>query len=148
MTSGLTLPRLWRLTVVLPLLFGLCLIASPLPVVAQSQDAETISRMAMSTASLWMMEHHEHEIDEALGQGDLEEALEEAEELIPWMEGTPWLSELTVPAQAAAGAVTEVVERLKARDEAGARSAFETMRKKFHHLHHELMEVVGGKASH
>ncbi len=94
------------------------------------------------------MEHHEHEIDEALEQGDFEQALEEAEELIPWMEGTPWLSALTVPAQAAAGAVHKLVEKLKARDEAGARSAFETMKKKLHHLHHELMEVVGGKASH
>ena len=94
------------------------------------------------------MEHHEHEIDEALEQGDLEQALEEAEELIPWMEGTPWLSELTVPAQAAGGAVQKLVEMLKAHDEAGARLAFETMKKKFHHLHHELMEVVGDNAGH
>ena len=102
----------------------------------------------MSTASVFMMDKHEHEIGEALEEKGFEEALEEAEELVPWMKGTPWLSELAAPAQAATVAAQEVVLRLKAGDEAGTRTAFEAMKKKFHHLHHELMEVVGGEEGH
>lgn len=130
---------------ILPLSFALCLLGSPTPVAAASQDAQTIARMAMSTASVSMMDKHEHEIGEALEDKDFEEALEEAEELVPWMKGTPWLNELTTPAKAATDALQAVVEKLKAHDEVGANAAFEAMKKEFKHLHHELMEVVGGE---
>jgi hypothetical protein len=146
MITLLTLPQFPPVTLrwVFPLLILAISMVCPTPSAAQARDAESIARMAMSTASLWMMEHHEHEIGEALEEGDLEEALEEAEELVVWMNGAPWLSEISAPAQAATDAAREVEQKLSAGDKAGARSAFEVMQKKFRHLHHELMEVVGG----
>lgn len=131
-----------------PILLAIYLVENPTPARAGSQDADTIARMAMSTASVSMMDKHEHEIGEALENKDFDEALEEAEELVPWMKGTPWLSELTTPAKTATDALEVVVQRLKAGDEAGANAAFEAMKKEFKHLHHELMEVVGGEEGH
>jgi hypothetical protein len=150
MMSNQTLQQIWRLIVggSVPVLLALCLVGNLTPAAAESQDAETIARMAMSTASVSMMDKHEHEIGEALEEKDFEEALEEAEELVPWMKGTPWLSKLAAPAEAATDALQVVVEKLKAGDEAGANAAFEAMTKEFKHLHHELMEVVGGEQSH
>ena len=119
-----------------------------LPASASAENvskAERIARMAMSTASLWMIEHHEHEIVEGLEKGDLKEAVHEAEELIEWMKGTPWLADLEGPAKEATASAQKVHDRLSAKDRTGAESAIAVMREKFHHLHHELMEVVAGK---
>lgn len=147
MNSHQSLQWICRATMsgILPQLLALCLLGNLTPAAADTQDAQTIARMAMSTASVSMMDKHEHEIGEALEDKDFDEALEEAEELVPWMKGTPWLNELTTPAKAATDALQVVVEKLKAHDEAGANAAFETMKKEFKHLHHELMEVVGGE---
>jgi len=147
MESLKILHRAWRVVVggIVALLLVIRLTGTPTPAAAEPQDAETIARMAMSTASLSMMDKHEHEIGEALEGKDFEEALEEAEELVPWMEGTPWLTELATPAKAATDALQVLVEELKSRDEAGANAALEAVKKKFKHLHHELMEVVGGE---
>ena len=112
----------------------------------EASDAERIARMAMSTASIWMMEHHEHEIIEGLEKGDLEEALHETEELIGWMEGTPWLPELAGAAREATTAVRTVAVELNAGSRTGADAAIEIMKKKFHHVHHELMETVAEQA--
>lgn len=154
MTERLKLERAGKLTAVVAwipsLLVVVCVFCTPSLVVAEdSAHGERIAKMAMSTASLWMVEHHEHEMEEGLEKGDLAEALEEAEELIPWMKGTPWLHELSAPAQAATEALQAVVNKLKAHDAEGAKAAMKTMKMKFHHLHHELMEVVaGGKGGH
>ena len=111
----------------------------------EASDAERIARMAMSTASIWMMEHHEHEIVEALEKGDLKEALHETEELIGWMDGTPWLPELAGTAEGAATSVRTVAAELGAGDRPAANAAVENMQRKFHHVHHELMELVAGE---
>ena len=110
-----------------------------------SSETERIARMAMSTASIWMMEHHEHEIVEALEKGDLKEALHETEELIGWMDGTPWLPELAGTAEGAATSVRTVAAELGAGDRPAANAAVENMQRKFHHVHHELMELVAGE---
>ncbi len=112
---------------------------------ADSSQAEHISRMAMSTASMWMMERHVHEIEEGLEKGDLHEALEEAEELVPWIEGTPWLHELMPGSKKAAEAAKKVAAKLKAKDKKGAEAAFMEMKMQFGHFHHKLMEIVSGK---
>jgi hypothetical protein len=130
-----------------PALFALALFAAPLPGAA-GDDAGAIARLAMSTASVMMMAEHEHEIEEALEKGDFEEALEEAEELVPWMKGTPWRHELMEPVKMSTGALEALIARLEAQDQAGAQTAFEEMEKKFNHLHHELMEIVGEGQGH
>ncbi len=40
------------------------------------------------------------------------------------------------------------MEKFKAGDQAGANAIVETLKMEFKHLHHELMEVVGGEQSH
>lgn len=147
MESLQILQQTWRVVVngIVALLLVVCLTGTSTPAAAKSQDAETIARMAMSTASLWMLDKHEHEIAEALKHKDFEEALEEAEELVPWVKGTPWLTDLAAPAEITANALQVLVEKLKARDEAGANAALAAMKKEFKHLHHEMMEVVGGE---
>jgi len=112
-------------------------------------NADRTARMAMSTASMWMVERHENKIEKGIKEGDLEEALEEAEELVSWIEGTPWLPELTSDADKAADAVVKVVVNLKAGDKKSSEASFMDMKMQFHHFHHELMEIVseehGGK---
>ncbi len=105
--------------------------------------SERMAKMAMSTASMWMMEKHKHEIEEGLEKGDWEEALEEAEELVPWIVGTPWLHELMPHAKKTTESVKMVVEKLIAKDKEGAEAALKEMDMQFHHIHHELMEIVG-----
>lgn len=147
MKSHQKLHQVWRVIVggIGALFLAVSLTGSSALAAAESQDAETIARMAMSTASLWMLDKHEHEIAEALEDKDFEEALEEAEELVPWMKGTPWLADLDTPAEAATSALQALVEKLKSRDEAGANTALTVMKKEFKHLHHELMEIVEGE---
>jgi predicted xylose isomerase-like sugar epimerase len=128
-----------------PALVALALFAAPAPA---AEDAESIARLAMSTASALMMAEHEHEVEEALEDGNFAEALEEAEELVPWMKGVPWRHELMEPVQMATEALETLVARLEAQDQAGAQAAFEKMEKTFHHLHHELMEIAGGGNGH
>jgi len=84
MKSHQALQQIWLVIVggIVALSLAICLIGTPTPVAAESQDAEAIARMAMSTASLWMIDKHEQEIGEALEDKDIEEALEEAEELV------------------------------------------------------------------
>ena len=130
-----------------PALFVLAIFAAPLPGAA-GDDAEAIARLAMSTASIMMIAEHKHEIEEALEKGDFEEALEEAAELVPWMKGTSWRDELMEPVKMSTGALEALVTRLEAQDQAGARTAFGEMEKKFSHLHHELMEIVGEGSGH
>lgn len=76
---------------------------------AHEPTPDDIARTAMSTASLWMIAHHEGEITEALEEIDLKEAIEEAEELIPWIEGTPWVRELRQPAEGFVETVKDLV---------------------------------------
>jgi hypothetical protein len=122
----------------LVVLFGFASFASA----SEANESDRIARIAMSTASLWMMEHHEHEIVEGIEEGNLQEARHEAEELIPWMQGTQWARELHKPAMEATNSVHVLVEKLKKNDKEGALEALKAMKMKFHHLHHELMEVV------
>ncbi|HSF94531.1 MAG TPA: hypothetical protein VLA52_05845, partial [Thermohalobaculum sp.] len=110
--------------------------------------SEMIARLAMSTASVMMMSEHEHEIAEALEAGDLDEAHEEAEELVPWMKGTDWRHELMEPVAMATKALEALVARLEAKDADGARTALEEVEKHFKHVHHELMELVGEGMGH
>jgi len=131
------------ITRVIPLLVVACFLYFPSIAIAKSSDtAERVAKMAMSTASLSMMEHHKHKMEEGLEKGDIKEALEEAEELVLWMEGTPWLDELLPHAKKATEAVKKVIEKLKANDTKGAQSAFKDVKINFYHLHHELMEIV------
>ncbi len=76
---------------------------------AHEPTPDDIARMAMSAASLWMIAHHEGEITEALEEIDLKEAIEEAEELIPWIEGTAWVHELRQPAEGLVETVKDLV---------------------------------------
>ncbi len=125
------------------LLLAFALLLSSCTKAADRGDDGRIAKLAMSTASMWMIEKHKHEIEEGLEKGDLDEALEEAEELVPWIEGTPWLHELMPYSKKSADAVKEVVVRLKAKDKEGAKAALKEMEMQFHHIHHELMEIVG-----
>ena len=115
--------------------------------VASEPSSDRIARMAMSTSSLWMMGHHEHEIVESLTNMDTEKALEEAEELLPWIKGTLWVKELEHHAMKASESVQKVVDELKTNDIEGAKTAIKEMKMTFHHLHHELMEIVSGGES-
>jgi hypothetical protein len=113
------------------------------PAFANGMDeSERIARLAMSTASLWMVEHHEHDISKALKSGDLKEALHETEELISWMKGTPWSEDLDEPAIDLLEALESLAGKLKKKDKDSAAKALEGMEKAAHHLHHELMELV------
>jgi hypothetical protein len=132
---------------VVPATLAIGLAAAPPPAAAQD-NSEKIARLAMSTASVMMMGEHEHEIAEALEEGDFEEALEEAEELVPWMKGADWSHELMEPVGMATAALEALVARLEAKDADGARTALEEVEKHFHHVHHELMELVGEGMSH
>lgn len=130
------------------LLSALCVFSASVPLAFASHNSEHIARMAMSTASLWMIEHHEHEIAEGLEKGDVEEALEEAEELVSWIKAAPWLAEVSTPAEVLTAAVQTVVSKLSARDTEGAEAAFKTMKMKAHHLHEEVMEAVAEEGTH
>jgi len=114
------------------------------PAFAALEDSEQIARVAMSTASLWMVEHHEHAIVMGIRDGNLKHALHEAEELIPWMKGTAWAPELKQHAADAVTAVEAVIANLRSDNASGAASAAKAMQQKFRHLHHELMEIVAG----
>ena len=115
---------------------------------SQEHDAMRLSQLAMSTASMWMLEQHQDSIERSLAAGDRHEAKHEAEELIPWMKGTAWVPELQGAAREATEAVERVVVALDGSDDKAAKAAVEAMGKSFHHLHHELMEAVSGGHGH
>ena len=105
-------------------------------------NADRNAKMAMSAASMWMIERHEEKIEKGMKEGDIEEALEETEELVSWIKGTPWIHELESDAKKAADAAVKVLVSLKAGDNKSAEVALADMKKQFHHFHHELMEAV------
>ena len=143
-TTGFSHKAIVIMPILLFAVFSLCFVPQTL---ASEPGPERIAKMAMSTSSLWMISHHEHEIMKGLESGDTREALEEAEELVPWIMGTTWIKELKKPAMESIGSVQNVIDKLKENDIEGAKAAAKEMKMKFHHLHHELMEAVSGGES-
>ena len=110
---------------------------------ASAGDAERIARLAMSTASLWMVENHLHEVAEDMEKGDMKHAKHETEELIPWLKGTAWAKEVEGTAMHTVMAAEVFVKAVDSGDKGKRDDAFEALKKAYHHLHHGLMEVVG-----
>ena len=126
----------------------ICIVIFLMVIVGCTKKSDNVAELAMSTASLWMIEHHLHEIKEGIEKGDIGEALEEAEELIPWIKGTSWAHELLPQTQKTTDAVQVVVDKLRRHDTVAAKTALEDLGKNYKHLHHKVMELVaGGKAS-
>jgi len=134
--------KIGPITLMMALLFAPFWIAGSVSAGTEEPRAERIARMAMSTASLWMVEHHEHEILESIEKGDYKEAIHEAEEVIQWMKGAPWLPELQGNAEKAIKATQALVNVLGTSDRKGLDGARSDLKEAYHHLHHELMELV------
>ncbi len=129
----------------------LCLIAlffvgcAPTKMVHQvdsGKEAEYIAKLAMSTSSMWMIDLHVKKIQGSIGESDLPEAIEEAEELFEWIKGTVWTEALVGPALVTEKAVSNLLIALQANNEQDMTKSIEMLNMAQHHLHHELMEIV------
>ena len=118
--------------------------------VASAKKTERTAQLAMATGTLWMMEHHLHEVEEALEKMpvDWHEAEEEAEESIPWLKGAVWPKELKAEAIKLADSMAELEKVLKTKNHGSSVTAYEEAKKVYKHLHHEVMEAVGESGSH
>jgi len=118
--------------------------------VSGAKKAAKTADLAMATGSLWMMEHHLHEVEEAMEKVpvDWEEAEEEAEESIPWIKGAAWPKKIKPEADELAEAMEKLEHTLKTKDIAASEAAYQAAKKVYKHLHHEVMEAVGGPGGH
>ena len=106
--------------------------------------------LAMATSSMWMMEHHLHEVEEAMEKMpvDWDEAEEEAEESIPWIKGAAWPKKIKPEADELAEAMEKLATTLKTKDIAASEASYQAAKKVYKHLHHEVMEQVAGPGTH
>jgi hypothetical protein len=105
---------------------------------------DIVAKLGMATGALWMSEHHLHEVEEALEHSppDWEEAHEEAAELVPWLKGTAWPQEVQPIASQFVTGVRKLVAEIEIKNPKAAKEAFAEAKKKYKHLHHEIMEMV------
>jgi len=118
--------------------------------VSSAKKAAKIADLAMATGSLWMMEHHLHEVEEAMEKVpvDWHEAEEEAGEAIPWLHGAAWPKKIKPEAHELAEAMEKLATTLKTKDIAASEASYQAAKKVYKHLHHEVMEQVAGPGTH
>lgn len=109
---------------------------------AAADTSERIARLAMSTASMWMVESHEHAIIDRLSKGEVERSMQEADELAAWMKGAHWIKELSPLAKETVEVLKNISAKLKVGNVYGAKKPIEDMQNKIDQLHHELMEII------
>lgn len=117
---------------------------------AATAKAGKTAQVAMATGSMWMTEHHLHEIEEALEKSpvDWEEAEEETEELIAWLSGAEWPAGAKEAAEELIATVGPLEEAAKARDVSLTAARLEVTEEAYSHLHHEVMEIVAEQGGH
>jgi soluble cytochrome b562 len=103
------------------------------------------TELALPTSVVLMMAHHEHEMGEGLAAGDLEEVVEEAEEILVFMEGIDWPQAMKPSVNNAVSAIEQLVE---AGDLEEAKTAFEEVENTFHEVHHELHHLMEEEHEH
>lgn len=100
------------------------------------------TEFALATSAVLMMKHHEREIEEALEEGDLEEVEEEAEEILEFLREVDWPKSMVPSVNDANSACTNIIERAKANDLNGTRTAFKEVASTFKEVHHELHHIL------
>jgi hypothetical protein len=100
------------------------------------------TEIALATSVVLMMVHHEHEIEEALDEGNLTEAAEEAEEILVFIKGVHWPTPMESSVSQAETAVESLIQKAEANDLNGTKAAFEDVERTFHEVHHDLHHLL------